>query len=132
MSRENVEIVRTVYEALARRDMEALGALGIEHAAAHFEFESILTGQTYEGAQGLVDLAADLWETLDYVGVPEELIDAGAHIVVVLRIAGRGMRSGAPITQQVAIVWTFDGDQMVRGESFASRAEALEAVGRQE
>ena len=40
MSRENVEIVRAVYEATARRDREALDAILAEHLAPDFEFEA--------------------------------------------------------------------------------------------
>jgi ketosteroid isomerase-like protein len=132
VSKENVEVVRGIYQALVRRDLEAIEALAAEHLAPDFEFESILTGQAHKGARGLKELAGDLWDTLDYVGVTEELIDAGPHVVVVLRFSGRGGRSGAPIAQQVATVWTFEGDQSVRSKSFTSRAEALEAVGLRE
>jgi ketosteroid isomerase-like protein len=88
-----------------------------------------LTGQVYTGAQGLRDLAADLWATVDYMPAMEEIIDAGEHVVVVLRISGRGTRSGVPVAQRVAIVYTFEDDRIVRGKSFTSRAEALEAAG---
>jgi hypothetical protein len=40
MSQENVEIVRKGYEAMARRDSEAIEALIREHAAPDAEFES--------------------------------------------------------------------------------------------
>lgn len=129
MSQENVDKVRRAYEALARHDVQAMDAFAAEYAAPHFEFESVLTGQTYHGAQGLIDQAADLWETLDALSAPEELIDAGTHVVVVLRVSGRGTLSGAVVSQQIAVVWTFDGNQVVRGKSFTSRAEALEAAG---
>lgn len=129
MSQENVELVRRAYEAFARRDSEALDALGPELLAPDFEFESVLTGQVYTGAQGLRDLAADLWATVDYMPAMEEIIDAGEHVVVVLRISGRGTRSGVPVAQRVAIVYTFEDDRIVRGKSFTSRAEALEAAG---
>jgi hypothetical protein len=33
------------------------------------------------------------------------------------------------VTQQVAVVWTFDRDTLVGGRSFSSRADALEAAG---
>jgi len=130
VSQENVERVRSAYEALARRDIEAIKALAREYPPAPgFEFESVLTGQVYRGTQGVLDLAADMWETVDYAPAAEEFIDAGAHVVAVLRISGRGAQSGVPVTQQVGIVWTFEGETLVRGQSFSSRAEALEAVG---
>jgi ketosteroid isomerase-like protein len=78
------------------------------------------------------DLAADLWETLDYVPSPEEFIDLGDDVVVVLRISGRGARSGAAVSQRVAMLFTFEGDRLVRGKSFTSRADALVAAGVEE
>jgi ketosteroid isomerase-like protein len=132
MSRENVEVVREGYDNLVRRDMEAAEMMMQKHLAPNFEFESALTGQVYRGAQGIRDLAADLWETLDYVPSPEEFIDLGDDVVVVLRISGRGARSGAAVSQRVAMLFTFEGDRLVRGKSFTSRAEALEAAGLQE
>ena len=74
-------------------------------------------------------MAADLWETLDYAPATEEIIDVGEHVVVVLRISGRGTRSDVPVAQRVAIAYTFVDEPIVRGKSFTSRAEALEAVG---
>ena len=115
-----------------RRDIEALKALARELLAPGFEFESVLTGQVYRGTQGILDLAADMWETVDYAPAAEEFIDAGDHVVAVLRISGRGARSGVPVTQRVGIVWTFEGETLVRGQSFTSRAAALEAAGLRE
>jgi ketosteroid isomerase-like protein len=129
MSQENVEMLRRVFEALVRRDSEALDALVQEYVAPDFEFESVLTGQVYKGAQGVRDLFADIWETLDYIPATEEIIDLGEQVVVVLRISGRGTRSGVPVAQQVAIVYSFEDERIVRGKSFTSRAEALEAAG---
>src|SRR5918995_6055461 len=129
MSQENVEIVRRAYEALARRDMEVAEVMMRKHLTPDFEFESALTGQVHKGAQGMRDLAADLWDTLDYVPAVEEIIDSGEHVVVVLRISGRGAGSGVPVSQRVTMLWTFKDDRIVRGKSFTSRAEALEAAG---
>jgi ketosteroid isomerase-like protein len=129
MSQENVEVVRRSYEAVVRRDTEAAEAIMREHLAPEFEFESALTGQTYKGAQGVRDLAADLWDTVDYIPAIEEIIDLGEHVLAMLRISGRGMRSGVPVSQRVAILWTFEEQMIVRAKSFTSQAEALEAAG---
>jgi ketosteroid isomerase-like protein len=123
MSEENVEIMRRRYEALVRRDSEAMAAWVREHLAPDFEFESVLTGRTYRGAKEAWDLAADLSDTLDYVPAVEEVIDLGDRVLAVLRISGRGARSGAQVSQRVAILWAFEDNRVVRGKSFTSRAE---------
>ena len=46
-----------------------------------------------------------------------------------LGISAQGVGSGVPVTQEFAVVWTFDGEKVVRARSFTSRAEALEAAG---
>jgi ketosteroid isomerase-like protein len=129
MSEENVEIVRMAYDAFARRNLEAIGAVMRKHVAPNAEFHSALTGQVYKGVQGAYDLATDLWETLDYVLAIEEILDRGDRVVAVLRISGTGAGSGVPVSQQVAFVWTFEDEKIVRGKSFTSRADALEAAG---
>jgi ketosteroid isomerase-like protein len=133
MSQENVERIRGFYEAIARRDLEAIKALAEKYPSAPgFEYESALTGQVYRGAQGLLDLVTDVVETVAYIPVVKEIIDAGDHVIVVLQTSGRGARSGVPVTQQLGVVWTFNQDTLVAGKSFASRAASLEAVGLRE
>ena len=132
MSQENVELVRAAYEAIARRDREALDAILREHLAPDFEFEAVLTGATYKGADGLWELLDDIQDTVGYRPEVQEAIDLDEHVLIVLRMSGRGSRSGAAVAQQGAVLVTFDGSTLVSGQSFASKAEALEAVGRAE
>ena len=132
MSQENVEIVRAAYEAIARRDREALDAILREHLAPDFEFEAVLTGATYKGADGLWELLDDIQDTVGYRPEVQEAVDLDEHVLIVLRMSGRGSRSGAAVAQQGAVLVTFDGSTLVSGQSFASKADALEAVGRSE
>jgi ketosteroid isomerase-like protein len=132
MSQSNAEAVRGIFEALARRDRKAFDALARNHLAPHFTFESFTTGATYRGAEGFRELIDDVENTLDYVPEVEEVVDLGEHVLFVLRTSGRGSQSGVPVTQQVAGVWTFEDDRAVWGKSFASKAEALKAVGLKE
>ena len=132
MSQRNVEIVRAAYEALARRDRDALDAIVTEHLAPDFEFEALLTGLTYKGATGTRELVDDIQDTVGYTPEVLEAVDLDEHVLVVVRMAGRGSRSGVPVTQQGAVLVTFKADKIVSGKSFSSKAEALEAVGLRE
>jgi ketosteroid isomerase-like protein len=132
MSQENVELVRAAYDAIARRDREALDAILTDHVAPDFEFEAVLTGATYRGVDGLWELLDDIQDTVGYVPEVQEAADLDEHVLVVLRISGRGSQSGVSVAQQGAVLFSFAGSRLVSGKSFASRAEALEAVGRQE
>ena len=80
----------------------------------------------FPGTQEWISDTRDTWD--DYDQELEEVVDLGADVLVVLRISARGGGSGVPVTQQLAVIWTFEGDTAVRARSFASKAEALEAV----
>jgi ketosteroid isomerase-like protein len=84
MSLQNVELVRQLYEAAERRDLETLEMLGSEEG----EFHSVLAaseGRVFRGRQGIrdyfaaIDAAFDDWQP-----EIEELIDAGDDRVVAL------------------------------------------------
>jgi ketosteroid isomerase-like protein len=132
MSQENVEVVRAVYDAIARRDREALDAILREHLAPNFEFEAVLTGATYKGVDGFWEMLDDIQDTVGYTPEVQEAVDLDKHVLIVLRMSGRGSRSGVPVAQQGAVLVTFDGSTLVSGKSFASKAEALEAAGPRE
>ena len=129
MSAENVEIMRTAYDAIARRDRETLDAILRERLAPDFEFEAALTGATYKGLDGFWELLDDIEDTVGYRPEVQEALDLGEQVLVVLRMSGRGSRSGVSVAQQGAVLVTFDGGKLVSGKSFASKADALEAAG---
>jgi ketosteroid isomerase-like protein len=132
MSQENVELVRAAYEAIARRDREAPAEILTDHLSPEFEFEAVLTGATYRGMDGLRGLLDDLQDTIGYMPEVQEAVDLNDHVLIVLRMSGRGSQSGVSIAQQGAVLFSFDGSTLVSGKSFASRAEALEAAGLRE
>jgi ketosteroid isomerase-like protein len=132
MSQENVELVRAAYEAIARRDRQALAAILEDHLTPEFEFEAVLTGATYKGVNALWELLDDIQDTIGYMPEVQEAVDLNDHVLVVLRMSGRGSQSGVSVAQQGAVLFSFDGSRLVSGKSFASRAEALKAAGLQD
>jgi ketosteroid isomerase-like protein len=133
MSQENVEFLRRGYEALHRGDLETFKALSRERLDPEFVFHSVWDGRVLKGFEGTQEWISDtreVWE--NYEQKLEEILDLGENVVVVVRIAGRGGGSGVPVSQDLAVVWTFVGDKAVRARSFTSRAEALEAAGLRE
>jgi ketosteroid isomerase-like protein len=128
VSQENVEIMRTAYDAIARRDRETLDAILRERLAPDFEFEAALTGATYKGLDGFWELLDDIEDTVGYRPEVQEIVDLDKQVLVVLRMSGRGSRSGVSVAQQGAVLVTFDGSTLISGKSFASKAEALEAI----
>ena len=59
----------------------------------------------------------------------EEIVDLGEQVVVVVSISGRDGESGVPVAQELAVLWTFDGERAVEARSFTSREEAFAAAG---
>ena len=129
MTEQNVEFLRRGYEALQRGDLETFKSLSRERLDPEFEFHHVWDGRVFKGYEGTMEWLSDTRETWsDYKQEVDEIIDLGEHVVVVLGISAQGAGSGVPVAQEFAVVWTFDGERVVRARSFTSRAEALEAA----
>ena len=129
MSQENVELLLAAYDALGRRDREALDAMATEHVAPDFEYEAFLTGRAYKGVDGFWEFLDDIQETVDFTPQVQEAVDLEEHVLIVVRMSGRGSQSGVPVAQEAAVLFTFDGSTLRSGKAFASRQKALEAAG---
>jgi ketosteroid isomerase-like protein len=134
VSEENVQIVRRVYEAAARRDPEAVLSLydpEVEWDTSHHPMAQISSGLGIRhGHEELRSWFRDWYEAFeDFEHELRELIDTGERVVSVGIDRGRGRGSGLVIDRQIAGVWTIRNGKVARVVWFASRDEALEAVG---
>jgi ketosteroid isomerase-like protein len=129
MSQENVEVLQRMFAAYNSRDIEAtLDALDpdIEWQSSDIAVER----QTYRGhaaVRGFFEDNLDMWE--DHHVEPEEFIDAGEHVVVPIRLSGRGRVSGVQTEARFVQVWTVRGGKVTRLRNYVDRTEALEAAG---
>ena len=135
MSRENVEVVRRVYEADTRRDSATVFSLYDEEVELDFSripHAEVIGRGLYRGHEGLRTWYRDWFEAWEsFEQYYEELIDAGEQVVSVWSQRGRGRASGAEVElRHAAAVWTVRGGKIVRLVAFASRDDALEAIGR--
>jgi ketosteroid isomerase-like protein len=133
MSQENVEIVRRAYEAMNNREF----SLAPELLDPDVEFDlsrNILNPDVYRGYEGferLVGVIEDVWN--DFRFEPQELIDAGDHVVAGVTISGKGRASGVETQMHVFNIWTLRQRKVVRlAGGYRERAEALKAAGLQE
>jgi ketosteroid isomerase-like protein len=125
----NVEVVRRLFEAFTRRDVESL----VELLDPGVQFEPAPTyarpHRTYLGHSGLRQYLEDVagtWERLDVT--VQEYRHSGSYVLAFGRIyaAGKGSVADDPAT----FVWRLDGDGKVTwGKVFRRRAVALEVVG---
>ncbi len=133
MSQENVENLRKMFalfnEAGVHAATEALRHLlaadfGVEEAAA------LPDPETYTGKEAFVANLAKLEESFDELRLePLEIVDLGERIVVVVSMHGRGRGSSAPVEMTFAQLWALRDGKAVSLQDYATKAEALEAVG---
>jgi ketosteroid isomerase-like protein len=130
MSRENVERLRSAFEAYNREGPAAIIDLldpDVEWIADRSD-----TGRTtYRGRDGVRKSFEELYEGFDKLGFElEQLIDVDNRVVALGQMTGRGRSTGVEATLPMAIVFTVGGDgKLIRYESFRDRHEALAAAG---
>ena len=132
MSQENVEIVRRATEAHRRHDNETV--LSLYDPEVEMELQD-LAGETnvYRGLDGVGTFYRDFLEALtDWTTTVDEWIDRGDDVIAVLRLTGRGRKSGVPFERREAHVWTVRDGKLWRLRVYGTRAEALKAVGLEE
>jgi ketosteroid isomerase-like protein len=136
MSRENVEIVRAIYDAAGRRDSATVLALydpEVELDNSRLQLVGFGTGSRtlYRGHDGLRRFFREwheAWESIDYDY--DELIDAGGdQVVSVVTRHARGRASGAEVELRAALLWTLREGKVISVVWFPTREAALEAAG---
>jgi ketosteroid isomerase-like protein len=60
---------------------------------------------------------------------PEEFIDAGDAVIVVIRMHAKGAGSGVELDRQDALVYRFRDDKILRTDYYNSKEQALAAAG---
>jgi ketosteroid isomerase-like protein len=136
MSEENVEIVRRVYEAAARRDRATVLACydpEVEWDVSRSPMARLVGEGVYHGHEGLRRFFRayhEAWEDIEYEGA--DLIDADEQVVSVDTERARGRASGVETELTQYAVWTIREGKIVRAAWFGSRDEALEAAGLRE
>ena len=124
MSRENVELVRRIYEAWDREesardfiaaDVEYVNpSYAVEPGTRHGRESFSVVRETYE----------------DFKLEIERFVDAGEEDVVVLaHYAGSGRASGVRMAGEHGYVWTIRDGAAVRFRWFQTHEEALDAAG---
>jgi len=131
VSAENVEIVRRLCEAYARRDWDTAFAL----LAADIEWDASTAGMwpDAEVTRGVEAVGAffrrflGTWE--EYEVEFQEFIDAGDEVVVIVQDRGRGKGSGAEVERSFAQLWTVRDGKAARFRAYPDREDALRAAG---
>ena len=129
MSRENVEIVRSGFSALARGDFESFFSVlsdGVEWVNPPYAVEPGTRRGTVEFRAALDRMRASFGRIRLEV---DEVVEAGeAFVVVSGRWTGKGTGSGVRLETPFSSLLTLREGEVVRYEWFREKAEALEAV----
>jgi ketosteroid isomerase-like protein len=135
MSQENVEIVRGAFEV-----WEAAWGSGTDDFGGLFAaFDDDLVTRrlaplpdpgTWHGLPGMFDVVGEWTDTFDeFTMKGEEFVDAGSHVVVRVAQEGRGDSSGVPVTATFWFAFGVRHRKVVTFDMYATREQALEAVG---
>ena len=133
MSQESVEVVRRIFQAFDRGDIEG----AIELAGTSPEFEFVPSGalipdlaSVQRGPEAFRRVAETFWAEFDDPRIElHELIDAGDQVFTSFTLSGRGKRSGVETTWDPLSVWTVRDGRLVRWLGFTDRDAALKAAG---
>jgi ketosteroid isomerase-like protein len=130
MSRENVEIVRQMWEDYSERGSDPDLEYFTEDCVME-DFPELPDHAVYEGREGVREIERhfrDMWGELVQEAI--EFIDAGDDLVVaVIAMRGQGKGSGAPLNAQAVWVHELRAGKLARMRAFTTKAQALEAAG---
>ncbi|HLM08180.1 MAG TPA: nuclear transport factor 2 family protein [Thermoleophilaceae bacterium] len=125
MSKENVEVVRRLFESYQRRDYHAAAECLSPEVVYEVGQELPLRGREEVRAMwGRWDATWDELET-----VPEEFVDAGDEVLVTVHYSARGRGSGIAYDERLYEVYGFERGRCVHKREFRWRSEALAAAG---
>jgi ketosteroid isomerase-like protein len=129
MSRENVEIVRKAYAAMAEQGVEA--ALAFTDPQFETTTPPSLASEpgTYRGHDGVrryFGSFSDAMEGVYFEG--QEFTSVGDKVLVDTRMRARGRTTGIEAEQRAFLVFTLREGLVTRVETFAEQGQALEAA----
>jgi uncharacterized protein len=133
MSQENVEIVRRIYDAVARRDVVTpfeSYAEDIVWDISNWRVVGMGLKPVYRGHEGVRECWREILSVFGEVDFEvEKLIDAGDQVLAVIREREIGRASGVPVETTHLAVWRLTDGKVAQMQIFDDRQQALEAAG---
>ena len=132
MSQENVEVFKRAFDAINRRDPEALLSVLDPEVEWHGAILMAMGGRqtVYRGHEGVREWLRDLYETLsEFQADYPEIRDLGDRTVAIGRVRVRGMASEVEIESPHGTVVEFKNGKGIRIRTYLDPREALEAAG---
>ena len=129
MAEQSIDVVRGVYEALARGDVPtALGAMADD--VEWHEAEGMPYGGVYRGGEAVVEnvLGPITRDVSDFAVSVEEMIGSGEKVATVVRYTGTGADSGKGLDLSVVHVWDVRAGKIVRFRQFIDTVKFRQVV----
>lgn len=129
MSRENLELVRRMFEAPKVQETDEPELRSIFHPDVELLPQRSGTEGAYRGIAGVQQFRIDTEQVFEKFEVHYELLDLGERVLAWGRVDVRARESGIEVDVPIGGVFEFRDGRIVRWEDFGSREKALEALG---
>ena len=132
MSKENVALVRAIYDAFAAGDIPGLvSRMSPDIVWSEAENIPYADGNPYRGPDAVMSgVFARIQEQWDgYTVLLNDLFDAGDTIVAVGRYRGTAKATGRTLNAQTVHVWRVAGGKAVSFQQFADTLQFARALG---
>ncbi len=133
MSQENVEVVRSLYTAWNRRDIDEW----LSFLAPDVVFRPVPTFTDSQERRGLDAMRrwmnewSEVWAD-DHTTHAVSIREYGHAVIALLRFTGHARASGVEVAGGIFEVFRFRDGKIASVEDFTDRGEALKAVGLEE
>ena len=124
----NVAMLRAAYAAIGREGLESVEAWElIADDVVIRDRPEAPDPQTYTGREGVRQALAASDDTFEeFTMQPVDMIGVGdRHVVVVLKMFGRGRGSGVPVEEEIAHLWTVENGKAVAMQVYSDRHDAM-------
>jgi hypothetical protein len=140
MSKQNVEMVRSIYAAGPSDFVSAFSdpefVRGMEEAFSPLldpEVDFLPPGPDFAPSRGIAGYWRSMGEWLgmweSYSVEAERFVDGGDTVVVLTRERGRSRSAGVEVEQSAAAVWRIRNGRITSMRNYYDRSEAFEAAG---
>jgi uncharacterized protein len=123
----NLDIIRTAYDAILRRDMVTALSFFEDEVEAH-QSDLLPWGGAFSGKEQLLDFFTRMLGVIDPLLRIEEMFDAGGRVVVIGRTYGRVRVSNAPFDVRLVHIWCIRDDKIWKFDSYMDTSEMLKAL----
>ncbi|MEK6326174.1 MAG: nuclear transport factor 2 family protein [Actinomycetota bacterium] len=128
MSEQNVQVVRSFYDAWAREEFPGPAEL-MDPEIEYVNPVGAVEPGTHRGIAAFskaVEKVLEGWET--WRMEPEQFQEAGDQVAVVVRYRARGRGSGVEVEGRESALWTLRDGKVARYAWFHEAADAFEAL----